>query len=131
MEQLKKYETARLPSAGVTVSSPKWVDLDDFVMAPPVQDLWLMIPGRNEEHRRQLDSMIRSYEVLRDFDWNSLRLIEPLRALRFIHFHAWISRRWQDPAFPRAFPNYGTERYWLIGLQDLKDQLGLIQKIVH
>ena len=106
----------------------QWVDFDDFVTAPAVQDLWLMIPGRDPLHQRQLDTMIRGYEMLREFDWDSLRLIEPLRALRFIHFHAWISRRWQDPAFPRAFPDYNSHGYWQTGLQDLKDQLAFIKK---
>ena len=56
---------------------------------------------------------MEGYEQLRDFDRRELRLIEPLRTLRLIHYSAWLAQRWQDPAFPRAFPWFGTEAYWL------------------
>jgi Ser/Thr protein kinase RdoA (MazF antagonist) len=29
----------------------------------------------------------------------TMQLIEPLRALRMIHFSAWIARRWEDKRF--------------------------------
>ena len=106
-----------------------FVDFDDMVTGPAVQDLWLLIPGRDSRAKAQLSVLIEAYESLRSFDHRSLRLIEPLRALRFIHFSAWIGRRWQDPAFPRAFPHFGTPRYWDEQLQDLEEQLMLIRQI--
>jgi Ser/Thr protein kinase RdoA (MazF antagonist) len=51
-----------------------------------------------------------------------------LRALRFIHFSAWIGRRWQDPAFPRAFPHFASPRYWQEQLADLNEQWMLISE---
>ena len=43
-----------------------------------------------------------SYEY-QDFDLRELSLIEPLRAMRMVHYLAWVLKRWNDPAFPRAF----------------------------
>ena len=103
-----------------------FVDFDDMVRGPCVQDVWLLIPGRDDYAKRQLEIMLDAYETMRPFNRTHLRLIEPLRALRFVHFSAWIGRRWQDPAFPRAFPHFGTDRYWQEQLADLRDQLTVI-----
>ncbi len=100
-----------------------FVDFDDMVTGPAVQDVWLVIPSRDDFAKRQIETMVDAYQTMRPFDRSSLSLIEPLRALRFVHFSAWISRRWQDPAFPKAFPQFGTERYWQEQIQDLKEQL--------
>lgn len=103
-----------------------FVDFDDMVTGPPVQDLWLLIPGRDQEAKRQLALLLEGYTTMHDFDHGSLRLIEGLRALRFVHFAAWIGRRWQDPAFPRAFPHFGTAKYWQELVADLREQLELL-----
>ena len=102
---------------------PFLVDFDDMLCGPPVQDIWLLLPGRDEEAKRQLEVLLYAYESMRNFDRRSLDLIETLRALRMIHFSAWIGKRWQDPAFKRAFPDYGTERYWQEQLSSLREQL--------
>jgi Ser/Thr protein kinase RdoA (MazF antagonist) len=107
---------------------PFWVDFDDMVTGPAVQDLWLMIPGRDESTRQQLMALLSAYEMMRPFDRTSLRLIEPLRALRFVHFAAWIGKRWEDASFPRAFPQFGTDRWWAEQTQDLEEQLRLINE---
>lgn len=107
---------------------PFWVDFDDMVRGPCVQDIWLVCPGRDEWAIRQRNTLLNAYEQMRPFDDSTLRLIEPLRALRFIHFHAWIGKRWQDPAFPRAFPQYGTPKYWQEELHALQEQLQLIKQ---
>ncbi|MDD2943846.1 MAG: serine/threonine protein kinase, partial [bacterium] len=88
------------------------VDFDDMVVGPCVQDLWLLFPGRDEESKERFSLCLEAYEQMKEFDRRSLRLIEPLRGLRIIHFSAWIAKRYQDPSFQRAFPDYGTERYW-------------------
>lgn len=103
-----------------------WVDFDDMVTGPAVQDIWLLVPGRDEYAIRQREELIAAYQQMHEFDLRTLRLIEPLRALRFIHFSAWIGKRWHDPAFPRVFPNYGSERYWSEQIADLEEQLQLI-----
>ncbi len=107
---------------------PFWVDFDDMVTGPAVQDLWLVVPGRDEEALERRDFLLEGYEEMRDFDRRTLRLVEPLRALRFVHFSAWIAKRWSDPAFPRRFDHFGTERYWAEQLADLREQLELVRQ---
>ncbi len=88
------------------------LDFDDMVIGPPVQDLWLMLPGRDDHTRRQIQVFLEGYERFRPFDRASLRLIEPLRGMRMIHYATWLARRWHDPIFPRTWPHFGTEEYW-------------------
>lgn len=99
-----------------------WVDFDDSVIAPAIQDFWLLIGGRNDEARDKLHLLVRSYEEYREFPWESLRLIEILRFLRIVHFHGWIARRYDDPAFKAAFPDFGTMKYWNNEVKDLLEQ---------
>ncbi len=106
--------------------SPHLIDFDDMMMGPPVQDVWLVVRGRDVEANRQRDVLCDGYEQMRDFDRTTLRLIEPLRALRMIHYAAWIARRYQDPAFQRAFPEFGSYRYWLSECEDLDNQIALL-----
>ncbi|OFZ18154.1 MAG: stress response serine/threonine protein kinase YihE [Bdellovibrionales bacterium GWB1_55_8] len=105
---------------------PFFLDFDDMVVGPPVQDVWLLTPGRDERGIRDRDLLLEGYAQMREFDDSSLKLIEPLRALRFIHYAAWIAKRWEDPAFPRAFPDFGAHRYWQQVTIDLEEQLRLI-----
>lgn len=98
-----------------------WVDFDDMVMGPPIQDLWLMLPGRDAEAKYRLSSFLEGYRQMRNFDQASLRLIEPLRALRMINFSAWIARRWEDPAFKKYFSHFAEPRYWQEQQQALEE----------
>ncbi len=106
---------------------PFLVDFDDMVNGPCIQDLWLLCPGRDSRSKEDLELLISGYEELREFDHSSLLLIEPLRALRFIHFSAWIQKRWSDATFEKNFPHFGTEKYWREELNDLEEQLELIR----
>ncbi|KTS72611.1 Ser/Thr protein kinase RdoA (MazF antagonist) [Pantoea sp. PNA 14-12] len=91
---------------------PLFVDLDDARNGPAVQDLWMLISGDKQEQRIQWDILLEAYSEFSDFDINELSLIEPLRAMRMIYYLAWVVRRWQDPAFPRAFPWMTDEDFW-------------------
>ncbi len=102
---------------------PVLVDLDDCAMGPRIQDLWMMLAGSPAEQRRQWGELLEGYQQFADFDFRELRLIEPLRALRMLHHAAWVSHRWPDPAFPRAFPWLGEVRYWEGYLRDLMEQI--------
>lgn len=104
-----------------------FVDFDDMVQGPCVQDVWLLVPGRDEESLRDRERLLEAYEQMRPFPRETLRLVEPLRALRFVHFSAWIAKRWEDPAFPRVFEQFGTPRYWEEQLRDIEEQLRLVQ----
>jgi Ser/Thr protein kinase RdoA (MazF antagonist) len=105
---------------------PHFVDLDDAVTGPVVQDLWMLLPSSSEEPdaaRRLLNAVLDGYEQIAEFDDRELRLIEPLRTMRMIHHSAWLARRWGDPAFPLAFPWFGTPNYWLDQVAKLREQL--------
>jgi len=100
-----------------------FLDFDDFVVGPAVHDVWMLLPGRDAEGLRQRALLIDAYRQFRDFDPGWLRLVEPLRAFRFVIYAAWIARRWQDPAFPDAFPHFGSADYWQNETRDLEEQL--------
>lgn len=105
---------------------PRMVDFDDMVRGPPVQDLWMLVPGRGDEWRTRFELLLTGYEQMRAFDRSTLRFIEALRALRMIHYSAWIGRRIADPAFQRVFTDFGTMQYWKEQVADLNDQLALL-----
>jgi Ser/Thr protein kinase RdoA (MazF antagonist) len=101
---------------------PVFVDLDDCMMGPRVQDLWMFLSGSPDERRAQWAELASGYLAFTSFDSVELRLVEPLRALRMLHHAAWLAARWDDPAFPRAFPWFGTRRYWEDHIGDLAAQ---------
>ncbi len=105
------------------------VDFDDMLNGPAVQDIWLMVPGSDDYAKKNRSILLENYEQFRDFDYRTLNLIEPLRALRFIHFSAWMSKRYDDPAFVAAFPYFGSDKYWSELLNDLRVQLDLIKDL--
>ena len=102
---------------------PHIVDLDDAVMGPAVQDLWMLLSGERESMRGQLAAVLAGYRQFRRFDARELALIEPLRTLRMIHHSAWLAERWTDPAFPVAFPWFGTASYWGQQTTQLREQI--------
>lgn len=105
-----------------------FLDFDDMVVGPPAQDIWLLVPGRDRESLAQRELMLEGYREMRALDPSALRLIEPLRALRFIHYTAWIARRWEDPAFPQAFPEFNSHAYWADETADLEEQFRVIEE---
>jgi Ser/Thr protein kinase RdoA (MazF antagonist) len=105
---------------------PTFVDFDDCLQGPAVQDLWMLLGGDADEQRGNLEQVLAGYEEFRGFDYRELRLIEPLRALRILRHAGWIAQRWEDPAFPRAFPGFAEHRFWEGHLQELREQLGLL-----
>jgi Ser/Thr protein kinase RdoA (MazF antagonist) len=102
---------------------PHFVDLDDAVTGPAIQDLWMLLSGDELSVRQQLACVLEGYETVAEFDRRELTLIEPLRTLRMIHHSAWLARRWGDPAFPPAFPWFGTPNYWNDQVAKLGEQL--------
>lgn len=104
-------------------AGPHFVDLDDARTGPAVQDLWMLLSGDRRQRTQQLSAVLDGYEQFRPFDRRELALIEPLRTLRLIHYSAWLARRWDDPAFPIAFPHFGTSAYWHEQVQLLQEQV--------
>lgn len=108
--------------------APHFVDFDDARMAPAVQDLWMMLSGDRPRQLAQLAQLVKGYREFYDFNPAELRLVEPLRALRMMHYSAWLARRWDDPAFPVAFPWFNTVRYWGEHLLQLREQLAALEE---
>jgi Ser/Thr protein kinase RdoA (MazF antagonist) len=109
-----------------TDQGPHFVDLDDCLTGPAVQDLWMLLSGGQQEMRTELHDLLKGYEQFLPFDRGEIALIEPLRALRMIHYSAWLARRWHDPAFPLAFPWFAEPRYWEQHHRALEDQLAAV-----
>jgi len=107
-------------------TGPVFVDLDDCVNGPRIQDLWMLLSGDSAEQQRQWADLLEGYAQFADFDFRELRLVEPLRALRMMHHAAWLAQRWSDPAFPRAFPWFGEPRFWERHIADLLEQLAAV-----
>jgi Ser/Thr protein kinase RdoA (MazF antagonist) len=107
---------------GLKQSGPHFVDFDDSRSGPAVQDLWMLLGGREQAPQR-LKALLAGYEEFREFDDRELALIEALRTLRLLHYSAWIARRWRDPAFPAAFPFFDTPRYWEARILELREQV--------
>jgi Ser/Thr protein kinase RdoA (MazF antagonist) len=104
------------------------IDFDDMMTGPPVQDLWLLLPGYAEDCRRELVMILDGYEEWTPFDRSSLRLIEPLRFMRMIYFLAWCARQRHDRRFRIDFPQWGTESFWIKELEDLRNQVQVIDE---
>jgi len=107
---------------------PLFVDLDDCRSGPAVQDLWMLLSGDNYEMAGQMKDVLEGYTQFHHFDRRELNLIEALRTLRMLHHAAWLAKRWQDPAFPIAFPWFGAPRYWEDLILGLREQLGRMQE---
>ncbi|EJI1280676.1 TPA: serine/threonine protein kinase [Vibrio vulnificus] len=107
---------------------PMFVDLDDARNGPAVQDLWMLLNGDRQEKIMQLDILLESYSEFSDFSHQELKLIEPLRGLRMVHYMAWLAKRWQDPAFPLAFPWFNEPKYWEGQVLAFKEQIAALEE---
>jgi Ser/Thr protein kinase RdoA (MazF antagonist) len=111
-----------------TDDGPHFVDFDDARTGPAMQDLWMLLSGDRAAMERGLEAVLTGYEMFRPLDRRELFLIEPLRTLRLIHYAAWIARRWDDPAFPAAFPWFASHRYWQDRILELREQIALLDE---
>jgi Ser/Thr protein kinase RdoA (MazF antagonist) len=127
-KQLRLHGDCHIGNVLWTDAGPHFVDFDDSRMGPAVQDLWMLLSGERNEMTRQLADLLAGYEDFHDFDPRELHLIEALRTLRLIHYAAWIARRWDDPAFPAAFPWFNTQRYWQDRILELREQIALMDE---
>jgi len=107
---------------------PFFVDMDDCQTGPAIQDLWMLLSGSTAEMQAQLTDLIEGYRQFMDFDPQELHMIEALRSLRMLHHAAWLAQRWEDPAFPIAFPWFGEPRYWENLILSLREQLSAMQE---
>lgn len=107
---------------------PFFVDFDDALNGPAIQDLWMMLSGDRDQRQAQLLEVVEGYEEFFEFNPRELHLIEALRALRMMHYSAWLARRWEDPAFPMSFPWFNTERYWSEHILELREQMAALDE---
>jgi Ser/Thr protein kinase RdoA (MazF antagonist) len=107
------------------------IDFDDMMSGPPVQDLWLVLPGYAADSQRELAFLLEGYEKFAPFDRDTLRLIEPLRFMRMIYFLAWRARQRGDYWFRESFPDWGTEAFWIKELEDLRQQAGVVHRALE
>ena len=99
-----------------------FVDFDDCLNGPPIQDLWMLLSGERQDQLNQVNTILDAYNEFYEFNPSTLNIIEPLRTLRMIHHAAWIGKRWEDPAFPLAFPFFNSAKYWSDHILTLKEQ---------
>ena len=111
-----------------TDDGPHFVDFDDSRSGPAIQDLWMLLSGERGEMVRQFTDLLVGYEDFMEFNERELHLIEALRTLRLIHYAAWLARRWDDPAFPLAFPWFNSQRYWQDRILELREQVALMDE---
>ncbi|NOZ11870.1 MAG: serine/threonine protein kinase [Gammaproteobacteria bacterium] len=111
-----------------TEDGAHFVDFDDCRMGPAIQDLWMLLSGERQDMTQQLSHVLEGYEQFHPFDARELNLIEALRTLRIIHYAAWLARRWDDPAFPKAFPWFNAQRYWEDHILSLREQAALLNE---
>jgi Ser/Thr protein kinase RdoA (MazF antagonist) len=109
---------------------PWLVDFDDACTGPAIQDLWMFLSGDRDYMQACLQNLLRGYVLFCDFDRRQLGLIEPLRALRMLHYSAWLTARREDPAFIRAFPWFYERTYWGQQILTLREQLARLDEPV-
>ncbi|MCE0493667.1 serine/threonine protein kinase [Vibrio salinus] len=107
---------------------PIFVDFDDSRTGPAIQDLWMLLSGERHEKLAQLDVLLEGYQEFCNFNHSELKLIEPLRGLRMVHYMSWLAKRWHDPAFPAAFPWFNDPKYWEGQVLAIKEQLAALNE---
>ena len=127
-EEIRLHGDCHIGNVLWTPDGPHFVDLDDARMGPAIQDLWMLLSGERGAMTRQMLDVLAGYEQFMAFDRKELNLLEALRTLRLIHYSAWIARRWDDPAFPAAFPWFNTQRYWQDRILELREQIALMDE---
>jgi Ser/Thr protein kinase RdoA (MazF antagonist) len=111
-----------------TSAGPIAVDFDDCLTGPIEQDLWLLNAGTDEESLKERDHFLSAYREMTRKDHLRMDLTEVFRAMRMVHFNAWIAKRWEDHSFKRIFPQFSSAGYWDNQLVDLRVQISQIQE---
>jgi Ser/Thr protein kinase RdoA (MazF antagonist) len=107
------------------------IDFDDMVMGPPVQDIWMLLMGYGEDSFIELDTFLEGYEMFHHFDKRSCSLIEPLRAMRYIHYLAWCGYQVVEDGKTLVLPEYGSLNFWQNETRELLDQIERIRSSVN
>jgi len=105
------------------------LDFDDMVTGPPIQDLWLLLPGRSSDCARELSLLVEGYSEFSELEAGSVALIETLRFYRILHFLAWRSLQRDDNWFKRDYPDWGSRSFWIRELEDFRDQSRIVMDL--
>ena len=112
-----------------------FVDFDDSMWAPDIQDLWLLASGCDQppqDHKTSaelaLELLLEGYQDFRSMPSGEETLVEPLRTLRMIYYMGWIASRWHDPLFRDTFGFFNEFSYWERALADLEKQYEVLEK---
>ncbi len=127
VRQLRLHGDCHASNVLWTDAGPHFVDFDDSRTGPALQDLWMLLSGERADMRGQLTELLAGYEDVAEFEPRELYLLEALRTLRLLHYSAWLGMRWDDPAFPAAFPWFNTPRYWQDRILELREQVALME----
>lgn len=128
MKQLRIHGDCHPGNVLWNEETPQFVDFDDTLTGPAIQDLWMMLSGDRNQRQAQLLEIVDGYNEFHDFPTRELVLIETLRTFRLMHYSAWLARRWEDPAFPLSFPWFNTPRYWSEHILELREQLSALDE---
>lgn len=128
VRQIRLHGDCHAGNVLYTDKGPHFVDFDDCMTGPAIQDLWMMLSGSRAEMTRQLADLLVGYEDFAELDPRELHLLEALRTLRLIHYSYWLAQRWDDPAFPLAFPWFNTQRYWQDRILELREQVAAMEE---
>src|SRR5690606_33342611 len=125
---LRLHGDCHLGNILVGQEGPFFVDLDDCLSGPAVQDLWMLASGDKVEMSQQFSLLLEGYTQIREFDYSELQLVEALRSLRMIHYAAWLAKRWTDPTFPKNFPFFEGHGFWEQHILNLKEQIAALDE---
>jgi Ser/Thr protein kinase RdoA (MazF antagonist) len=128
LRTLRLHGDCHLSNVLIRESQFYFVDFDDCLMGPAVQDLWMLLAGERDEQEKQLAALLAGYTEFMEFRAMELLLIEPLRTLRLLRYNAWLAARWDDPAFPHNFPWFPSHRHWETMILNLREQIAVMQE---
>lgn len=128
MDQIRLHGDCHAGNVLWSESGPHIVDLDDCLMGPAIQDIWMLLSGEPEQMDIQLAKILKGYNEFHDFNPRERHLIEALRTLRMLHYSGWIAKRWEDPAFPLNFPWFNTPVYWQNQIVAINEQIELLDR---
>jgi Putative homoserine kinase type II (protein kinase fold) len=129
-------------TAESSVSSITFIDFDDMMNGPAVQDLWLLLPGYKSGSEREIELLLNGYEEFIRPDETQvcagscfsppdvrrqLRLVEPLRFMRMIYFLSWTAAQYNDEGFSARYPEWGCKAFWETEIEDLRTQLSVLE----
>lgn len=105
------------------------IDFDDMMMGPAVYDMWRMLPEHMPNAMPEFNILLEGYTQFMDFDQQTIKLIEPMRAMHMLYFLNWCAHQIDDYHFEKHFPDWGSYRFWQNELSYLSKQLRIIDSI--